>query len=419
VKTVKPRLWILAVLAGLVWLAILLQQKIVRPEEILSKESDIAQETTPKPTPDSAVTSPISSPPASAPTQKSILENTLTAVPISTPTPIQIFHEVQPGDVPGIIAEGYGINVDLLLRLNDIPDPTKLQIGQRLLIPVTATPTPATPPTPIPSPSPTPAPIYYTIQKGDVLLAIAAEYDTTVEAIMIVNDIIDPRTLQIGQELFIPPDKGSILGVPTKIHEIKSGDTLLGLATLYGSTLEDILVTNPDLEPARLQVGQQIIIPLTQPRINPDADPTVPRLTSPSAPPANLIELEQAMVEAVNLERQTANLPALTADEKLTLVARTHGQDMVKRGYFSHVTPGGITLQGRLIEYGLELNWVGENIQRNVQPPNETVRYASNWFMNSRPHRQNMLHTRFSRIGVSVTEGPPGWYTFVLVFSGD
>jgi uncharacterized protein YkwD len=416
---VKPRLWILAVLAGLIWLAILLQQKIVHPEEILSKESDIAQETTPKPTLDSPATNLMSSSPTSAPQNKSTPDRAQTVAPTLISTPIQIFHEVQPGEVPGIIAEEYGISLDLLMHTNDIPDPTKLQIGQRLLIPVTATPTPATPPTPKPSPSPTPAPIYHTIQEGDVLLAIAAEYDTTVEAIMIANDVTDPRTLQIGQELFIPPDKGSILGVPTKIHEIKSGDTLLGLATLYGSTLEDILVTNPDLEPARLQVGQQIIIPLTQPRINPDADPTVPRLTSPSVPPANLAKLEQAMVEAVNFERHTAGLPALIVDEALTLVARTHGQDMVKRGYFSHVTPEGITLQGRLIENGLEPNWVGENIQRNVQPPNETVQYARNWFMSSRRHRQNILHSRFSRIGISITEGPPGWYTFVLVFSGD
>ena len=125
------------------------------------------------------------------------------------------------------------------------------------------------------------------------------------------------------------------------------------------------------------------------------------------------------MVEAVNVERQAHGLPSLTADEQLTLVARTHGRDMVARGYFSHVTPEGITLRGRLEEHGLSLNWVGENIQRNVQLPTETVQYASDWFMNSRPHRHNMLHPRFSRIGVSVSEGPPGWYTFVLVFSGE
>lgn len=318
--------------------------------------------------------------------------------------------------MPGVIAAAYGISVDLLMRLNNIADPTVLQIGQRLFIPVTITPTPATPP---PSPSPTPEPRYYIIQKGDVLLAIAAEYETTVEAIMIVNNIADPRSLQIGQKLFIPTDKGSILGVPTKIYEIKTGDTLLGLATLYGSTLADILATNPELEPERLKVGQKIAIPLTQPKFNPNADPTLPRITSPAAPSPNFTTLEQEMVAAVNAARQTNGLPTLTVDETLTVVARAHGQDMVSRGYFSHVSPEGITLDGRMLEHGLDLNWSGENIQRNVQATSDTVQYAANWFMSSRPHRQNILHSRYSRLGVSVTEGPPSWYTFVLVFGGD
>lgn len=333
--------------------------------------------------------------------------------PTFTPTPVQIFHEVRPGEVPGIIAEGYGVKVDLLLSANDITDPTSLQIGQRLRIPVTATPTPAV------SPTPTRAPTTYIIQAGDILLEIAAEYDTTVEAIMIANEITDPRTLQIGQVLIIPPDRGSILGVPTEIHEIKQGDTLLGLATLYGSTLADILVTNPDLEPERLQLGQKIVIPLTQPKFNPNADPARPRVTSPTTPPADLTTLEQAMADAVNGARQGNGLPPLTIDEQLTLVARAHGQDMTARGYFSHVTPEGISLEGRLAEHGLAPNWTGENIQRNVQPRNETVRYATTWFMNSRPHRQNILHSRYDRLGISVSEGPPNWYTFVLVFAGD
>ena len=411
----KPRLWLLAILAVLIWLAILIQHQMFRPSEPppVSAQGEQQPLITPTPVEPSYGTSP-------APSLLAAVTDTLgqppAATPTSSPTPLPVYHQVQPGEVPGVIAAAYDISVELLMKLNNITDPTALQIGQRLLIPVTITPTPATPQ---PSPSPTPEPRYYVIQKGDVLLTIAAEYDTTVEAIMIANNISDPRSLQIGQRLFIPADKGSILGVPTKIHEIKGGDTLLGLATLYGSTLEDILATNPELEPERLKVGQKIAIPLTQPKFNPNADPTQPRITSPAAPSPNYTSLEEEMVAAVNAARQSQGLPALTVDENLTIVARAHGQDMVSRGYFSHVTPEGITLDGRLQEHGLNLNWSGENIQRNVQAPSATVQYAANWFMNSRPHRQNILHSRYSRLGVSVTEGPPGWYTFVLVFGGD
>ena len=408
----------MAILAALIWLAAFAQRHMLHPTESLPVSPSIAQPTRPEtasgvlPASPELMTSTVS--PASVLSTQSQLAH---SIPSSTPNPI--YHEVQPGEVPGVIAAAYGISVDLLMHLNDISDPTKLQIGQKLLVPVTVTPTSANPPTPNPSPSPTAAPLYYTIELGDVLLAIAAEHDTTVEAIMIANDITDPRTLQIGQKLLIPPDKGSILGVPTKIHEIKSGDTLLGLGLLYGSTLEDILATNPDLDPERLQVGQKIIIPLTQPRSNPQANPTLPRITSPAIPAPNLTTLEQATFKAVNAERETYGLLPLTSDQSLNIVAQAHGQDMVARGYFSHVTPEGITLQGRLEEHGLSFNWSGENIQRNVQPLTATVGYAINWFMSSRPHRNNILHDHYNRLGVSVTEGPPGWYTYVLVFAGD
>lgn len=408
----------MAILAALIWLAAFAQRHMLHPTESLPVSPSIAQPTRPEtasgvlPASPELMTSTVS--PASVLSTQSQLAH---SIPSSTPNPI--YHEVQPGEVPGVIAAAYGISVDLLMHLNDISDPTKLQIGQKLLVPVTVTPTSANPPTPNPSPSPTAAPLYYTIESGDVLLAIAAEHDTTVEAIMIANDITDPRTLQIGQKLLIPPDKGSILGVPTKIHEIKSGDTLLGLGLLYGSTLEDILATNPDLDPERLQVGQKIIIPLTQPRSNPQANPTLPRITSPAIPAPNLTTLEQATFKAVNAERETYGLLPLTSDQSLNIVAQAHGQDMVARGYFSHVTPEGITLQGRLEEHGLSFNWSGENIQRNVQPLTATVEYAINWFMSSRPHRNNILHDHYNRLGVSVTEGPPGWYTYVLVFAGD
>ncbi len=305
------------------------------------------------------------------------------------------------------------------MMANEIMNPTTLQIGQQLLIPVTATPTPRTPATPKSSPTPTSAPISHTVQKGEVLLSIAEEYDTTVEAIMLANDITNPRTLQVGQQLIIPPHKGSPLGVQTVIHEIKGGDTLITLANSYGSTVEDIMVTNPELEPSLLRVGQEIIIPLTQSWANPALDPTIARITSPAESPPELVALAEEMAKAVNTERQAQGFPALTPDEQLTTLARTHAQDMVARGYFSHVTLEGQTLRDRLQEHSLELNWTGENIQRNTRAANEAVQYAMGWFMNSRPHRNNILHSHFDHIGIGVAEGPPGWYTFVLVFAGD
>ena len=90
---------------------------------------------------------------------------------------------------------------------------------------------------------------------------------------------------------------------------------------------------------------------------------------------------------------------------------------MIKRGYFAHVTPEGINLRTRFAQHGITANWIGENIQFNTRPENETIASATNWLMNSAPHRANMLHQRFTKLGIGVVEEPAGWYTFVLVFA--
>jgi LysM repeat protein len=70
--------------------------------------------------------------------------------------------------------------------------------------PATATPRPVTP-VATSTPTVTPTPVIYAVQSGDTLLKIAIQFDRPVEAIQEANGIIDPRFLQIGQELVIPP----------------------------------------------------------------------------------------------------------------------------------------------------------------------------------------------------------------------
>jgi LysM repeat protein len=60
---------------------------------------------------------------------------------------------------------------------------------------------------PSPSPSPSPAGEVYVVKSGDTLSDIAQRFDTTVEAIVEANDLDDPDTLAIGDELRIPPER--------------------------------------------------------------------------------------------------------------------------------------------------------------------------------------------------------------------
>ena len=66
------------------------------------------------------------------------------------PPPTELVHIVVAGDTLSAIARTFGVSLDAILAVNDIPDPNALLVGQRIVIPVAATAaetTPQPPPT--------------------------------------------------------------------------------------------------------------------------------------------------------------------------------------------------------------------------------------------------------------------------------
>ena len=78
----------------------------------------------------------------------------------------------------------------------------------------TSTPAPSTP-APTSTPTSTPTPVIHTVQPGDTLIGIAKQYGISAEVLQEANAILDPRRLQIGQELVIPRQDHSSEGTPT------------------------------------------------------------------------------------------------------------------------------------------------------------------------------------------------------------
>lgn len=111
-------------------------------------------------------------------------------------------------------------------------------------------------------------------------------------------------------------------------------------------------------------------------------------------------ELEAEMLELVNRERVAAGLKPLAPDPELTETARRHSADMFARGYFSHVTPDGRDPFDRIRESNIRFLTAGENLA--LAP---TVRVAHTGLMNSPGHRANILHARFGRVGIGITDG--------------
>ena len=54
------------------------------------------------------------------------------------PLPAELVHIVVAGDTLSAIARAFGVSLDAILAVNDIPDPNALLVGQRIVIPVAA-----------------------------------------------------------------------------------------------------------------------------------------------------------------------------------------------------------------------------------------------------------------------------------------
>lgn len=235
-------------------------------------------------------------------------------------------HYVKEGETPSQIAEQYGITVGDLLAANGLPPDVQLIAGTPLIIPKgtvtpaptrtptagpagTATPTPisltglsflfaasatpgATTPTPVP---PTPTPVVYTVQRGDTPQRIADKFGISVDALLAANPGINPRALQIGQTLTIPPRQGANgeplpTPTPTPIivfaqHTVQQGETLASIAEAYGITLGELVKYNEGrLTPeGGVEPGMVLQVPLGTPTPTPTPTP-FPTFTPTPAP---------------------------------------------------------------------------------------------------------------------------------------
>jgi LysM repeat protein len=59
----------------------------------------------------------------------------------------------------------------------------------------------------------------YVVEEGDTLWSIAQDYDTTVEAIVAANDLDEPESIAIGDELIIPPPDESAASEDTSASD--------------------------------------------------------------------------------------------------------------------------------------------------------------------------------------------------------
>jgi len=160
----------------------------------------------------------------------------------------------------------------------------------------------------------------YTVETGDTLIGIALKFETTVEMLDLVNDLLDPDVLRVGQVLAVPPSQISLesadpsealrdiapiydldpvtlaaynglgpehidspLGrdailVPVRsrtpavsapreertaheIYTVEEGDTMISIAQKLGIDLDTLIAANELDDPDLIVVGKELLIP--------------------------------------------------------------------------------------------------------------------------------------------------------------
>lgn len=119
-------------------------------------------------------------------------------------------HVVSEGQNMGTIAEDYLVSLDALTEANPDVVPHQIQIGQILEVPPIGTGLPpeviAARSTPVPVQRNPGEILWYTVQPGDSLSAIADFYGVTEQQILDSNLDLDNRDqIKVAQELLIPP----------------------------------------------------------------------------------------------------------------------------------------------------------------------------------------------------------------------
>lgn len=101
-----------------------------------------------------------------------------------------------------------------------------------------------------------------------VSIALVACAGSTPAPTAAATPTLRPRASATTQPAVVRPAVSTPLATPGPsptplIHVVEQGDTLLGIAIIYGVDLADLVLANPDVNPRFLSVGTGLLIPTT------------------------------------------------------------------------------------------------------------------------------------------------------------
>ena len=148
------------------------------------------------------------------------------------------------------------------------------------------------------------------------------------------------------------------------------------------------------------------------PKPTPTPAPTeVPPFTDEDYTTGSITAQEENAFLLLNQDRAANGRSALELDPALCDLARLKSRDMYLNHYFSHTSPTYGSAAQMLSAYGYAFTSVGENIAHHA-----TVEKAQAAFMSSSGHRQNILGSQWTKVGIGVWEDSQGFVYVAQLF---
>ncbi|MCA1027284.1 CAP domain-containing protein [Cytobacillus kochii] len=166
-------------------------------------------------------------------------------------------------------------------------------------------------------------------------------------------------------------------------------------------------VAQPEKQPAEevAQPEKQPAEEATKPEKQPEQEVTEEAQAPSEEASSEVSAYEQQVLDLTNKERANAGLPALKLDVELSKVAREKSRDMQAKGYFDHNSPTYGSPFDMMKQFGISYTSAGENIAQGQQTPEEVVQA----WMNSQGHRENILNSSYTHLGVGYVENGNYW----------